>query len=163
MKCYECLFLTADTFEKYTIACEGCISEEERFQMIEAYVTINGLIDVETVEDGTESVDDNADTDRGVNVENKTDEDHDNKPGSLLTVFSVENEAAVALLNKKRLQSSAGDHKDIKLKNLHLKYVRRLLDYIHFENMTKTSFYNVVCKSPLLTDKEKFQKMFLTK
>ncbi|KPU81653.1 uncharacterized protein Dana_GF26747, isoform A [Drosophila ananassae] len=153
MKCYDSLFLTSDAFEEYIRICDDKIPEEDRFKMIEAYVTINGLIDVETADSGVNGT---------ILDEFKILKD-DDKPGSSKEISVVENKAAVSLPDKNCIESSAGDNKDIKLKKLHLTYVKTLLNYIHFEQMGKTTFYNVVGKSRLLTYEEKFEKMFLTK
>ncbi|XP_017002140.2 kelch repeat and BTB domain-containing protein 3-like [Drosophila takahashii] len=170
MNCYDALLLTSDVFEQYTIISEGYLPEIERFKMIESYVTVNGLIEHVTEEPSEDVVDDKKEgTDSGVgemvipksSSEDSEDEisELDGQPGT---------SKAICDSNQKNPDTvHKGVHrpdepKDSKIKLIHHKYVKTLLGYIKFSKMAKNEFYNIIGKSALLSDKEKYENLFLT-
>nr|XP_043066553.1 kelch repeat and BTB domain-containing protein 4-like [Drosophila bipectinata] len=122
MNCDAALFLTSDVFEKYVILSDGYIPEVERFKMIEAYATVNGLIDAETVKHKIEMIDKKGDTDSGVDgtisTENKSLKDDGDEPVTINSISDFENEGPVSLPDKAK--PSAEDKKDLKLKKMRI-------------------------------------------
>ncbi|XP_037720296.1 kelch-like protein 40 [Drosophila subpulchrella] len=160
MNCYDALLLTSDVFEQYVIMAEGYLTEIERFKMIQSYITVNGLIHHETAEPSLDVVDDKKnENDTGVgdmaipksSSEDSEDEDPqtEGEPGTLKAICDKDND----LLD---------EAKDSKIKLIHRKYIKRLLGYIKFNNVTSRDFYNVVGKSNLLNFKEKYDALYLT-
>ncbi|XP_016983479.1 kelch repeat and BTB domain-containing protein 3-like [Drosophila rhopaloa] len=149
MNCYDVLDLSLDVFEQYTIITKGLLPEVERFKMIESYVTVGN----EAVEDVIECVDVAKDN------EEETSET-DGKPGTSKAISeSTEAGAAVVRMGNLRLDKA----KDSKIKMIHHKYIKTLLSYINFNNMTKNDFYDVVGKSVLLNNQEKYEGLYLTR
>ncbi|KAH8364504.1 hypothetical protein KR084_007460, partial [Drosophila pseudotakahashii] len=164
MNCFDALLLTSDVFEQYTIITEGYLPEIERFRMIESYVTMNGLIDHVTEEPSEDVVDDKKEgTDSGVGkmvMPNSTSEDSEEEASEL----DGEPGTSKAICDSSQ-QSTGTVHrldepKDSKIKLIHHKYIKTLLGYIKYNRMTKNDFYNIIGKSVLLTDKEKYENFF---
>ncbi|XP_034656001.1 kelch repeat and BTB domain-containing protein 4-like [Drosophila subobscura] len=155
MNCYEALMLTSDVFEKYLIVTDGYMEEVERFKMIQAYVNVNGLHVAETSDYSGDAEPDKNEASGVIEIEDV------NKVGEgirkeLCEVKPVGDTAT------KAVELDVGDQQEMKLKAIHSKYVRTLLGYINYENMTKAQFFEVVGKSSLLDFKEKFEKFNLT-
>ncbi|XP_017121529.1 kelch-like protein 40 [Drosophila elegans] len=168
MNCYDVLVLTSDVFEKYVIMSEGYLPEVERFKMIESYVTVNGLISDETVEDVDDDSKEGGDSGVGDMVKaNPSSEDSyaessesDDKPDtSTATCKRNDEKGAVGQMGSLR----PNERNDGKMKNIRHKYIKTLLSYVKFNNMTKKDFYEVVGRSVLLSYKEKYESLFLTR
>ncbi|XP_022221075.2 kelch-like protein 40 [Drosophila obscura] len=169
MNCFDSLVLTSDVFEEYLILTDGLVEEIERFKMVEAYVSVNGIHDAGTSErSGDAEADKKEESDVG-KIENEKlgstksltgGEIKDGKPGSSKELCEVKH---VDNTNANTLELHAGDRNEIKLASVHSKYVRTLLGHIKYEKMTKNQFYEVVGKSNLLDFKEKFENLFLTR
>jgi len=169
MNCYDALLLTSDVFEQYVILAEGLLPEIERFKMIQSYITVSGLIHHETAEPSLDVVDDkNNENDSGVgdvaipksNSEDSGGEDPqtEGEPGTSKAIC----DSNVQKTEVHKDSDLLDEAKDSKIKLIHLKYIKTLLGYIKFNNMTKNDVYNVIGKSNLLNLQEKFDALYLT-
>ncbi|XP_017021077.1 kelch-like protein 40b [Drosophila kikkawai] len=162
MNCYDVLTLTSDVFEQYTIITGGYLPEIERFKMIEAYVTVNGLIDSDPAEASEVEIYHKKEGDSGIGelVAAKTfaDDDQEYSDASFVEEYEDKEEDEA----KERGTVEKNKMKNTKIKVLHSKYVEMLLSHIKFNKMSKTEFYHIVGKSSLLTLKEKYENMYLT-
>ncbi|XP_017021078.1 kelch-like protein 40b [Drosophila kikkawai] len=157
MNCYDVLTMTSDVFEQYTIITGGYLPEIERFKMIEAYVTVNGLIDSDPAKTSEVEVHRKKEGDSGIGelVAAKTSSDDDEQESS-------ENEESEDKEEDEAKERGTVERNNTKIKVLHSKYVEMLLSHIKFNKMMKSEFYHIVGKSPLLTFKEKYENMYLT-
>ncbi|XP_017060212.1 kelch repeat and BTB domain-containing protein 7-like [Drosophila ficusphila] len=152
----DAMALTSDAFEQYLIASGGGnVPEIERFKMIELYVKVQGLY-----ADFAENSEDVVDAEkkevklRVTSEESDVEEPEPNdKPGTSKAICNSSGEVA---------DDAVGDQKESRIQRTHLKYIKTLLGYIDYNRMTKIDFYNVVGKSNLLNDKEKYENLFLT-
>jgi len=137
--------------------------------MIQAYITVSGLIHHETAEPSLDVVDDkNNENDSGVgdvaipksNSEDSEGEDPqtEGEPGTSKAIC----DSNVQKTEVHKDSDLLDEAKDSKIKLIHLKYIKTLLGYIKFNNMTKNDVYNVIGKSNLLNFKEKFDALYLT-
>ncbi|BFF98276.1 kelch repeat and BTB domain-containing protein 4-like [Drosophila madeirensis] len=147
MNCYEALMLTSDVFEQYLIVTDRYMEEVERFKMIQDYVNLNGLHVGDAEADKNEA--------SGVLEIEDVNKVGDGIRKELCDVKPVGDTAT------KAVELHVGDQQEMKLKAIHSKYVRTLLGYIKYEDMTKAEFYEVVGKSSLLNFEEKFEKFNL--
>ncbi|XP_016965071.1 kelch-like protein 41b [Drosophila biarmipes] len=155
MNCYDALLLTSDAFEQYIIITGGVLAEIERFKMIQSYMTVNGLINQEDDEsspvvvdeknDGSDSVDGDLVIPKPTFQDSEDKEDKDDEADGETDLVPKDNDV------------------DSKIKLIHRKYIKRLLGYIKFDQMTKNEFYRTIGKSTLLNYKEKYEKLYLTK
>nr|XP_036672029.1 uncharacterized protein LOC118877417 isoform X1 [Drosophila suzukii]XP_036672030.1 uncharacterized protein LOC118877417 isoform X2 [Drosophila suzukii] len=159
MNCYDALLLTSDVFEQYVILAEGLLPEIERFKMIQSYITVSGLIHHETAEPSLDVVDDkNNENDSGVGDSEGEDPQTEGEPGTSKAIC----DSNVQKTEVHKDSDLLDEAKDSKIKLIHLKYIKTLLGYIKFNNMTKNDVYNVIGKSNLLNFKEKFDALYLT-
>ncbi|KAH8357679.1 hypothetical protein KR200_011116 [Drosophila serrata] len=160
MNCYDVLTMTSDVFEQYTIITEGHLPEFERFKMIETYCTVNGLIyskSADTVDTSTKKSGDSGICEMIAAKPSIDDEEPENSDEN--DEFDDE-----VLSEKSEDDEEYKDKpKNTKIKMMHSKYVKTLLGYIKFNNMRKDEFYKIVGKSPLLSLKEKYNYLYLTR
>ncbi|XP_026833968.1 kelch-like protein 7, partial [Drosophila erecta] len=164
MNCCETVFLTSEVFKQYLIITQDCLPEVERFKMMQTYLSVNGLIDNEAVEPtehvygdvGQVELPENSNDDDGPKEKERDDSESLGKPLTSKAAIDANGRRTDDVLLTE-------EPKGVKIKLIHQKYVKTLVDHINFSNMFKKEFYSVVGNSDLFNYKEKYEYLYLTK